>query len=550
MNRVERFAPLTVGILLAIPTLLAHYLPMSDLPLHEGAVGLLRHFGDPAYFPPDLYQLNLGHGNQLFHVTALLVSYFVGTQWAVKIVIATSQVLIMLTGARLADHVGRSRWSVVLLAPLVLGFTYYWGLVANLLGFAGFFAALPLIDRTSETPTLRSLGKLCLVLVFLFYAHESAFVIATAFTALLAIAHPLHRRLTALRLVPSLFAAVSFTTYFFIAKQYFTKGQEPWPMQWMSLPNKLRFLPADLFGSHDELTRDLLFVLGAGAIVGLAVARIKSKEERPAAGPSWLARIQAFVLHYRFEALGVGFILAVMIAPSTWNGATLLHARFLGPGWALLAITAAPRFEPPPLAKIAIAGVPLGILLLCWPQFVDADRTYRNLDSLIARIPKNSAVALASLDRPVYRTRVYSASTGPARAVADVGGRMSLSLVNSPLSPVQIRPQWRWDEFDARLFAFSSRALKPTHDLDRWEWVIAQSRDPAVRKAIAQGFQPDAELVAEEGEWLLLKSTHPQAPLASPEVRSKAGQETIAERVAVILRNEYDAQQRALGAAE
>src|SRR5262245_28847346 len=106
VTKVERFAPLTVGLVFALPTLLARYLPMNDLPLHEGVVGVLRHYSDARYFPPGLYRLNLGHPNQLFHVLACLLSYVVSTSMACKLVVAAAQILIFVGGARLASHLG------------------------------------------------------------------------------------------------------------------------------------------------------------------------------------------------------------------------------------------------------------------------------------------------------------------------------------------------------------------------------------------------------------------------------------------------------------
>jgi len=79
LAKLEPYAPLFFGLMFALPTLLAGYPPMTDLPLHESIIGVLRHWGDPKYFPPDLYILNLGHPNQLFYFLALPFSYVVGT---------------------------------------------------------------------------------------------------------------------------------------------------------------------------------------------------------------------------------------------------------------------------------------------------------------------------------------------------------------------------------------------------------------------------------------------------------------------------------------
>lgn len=53
-------APWVAGLLLACPTLVAFYPPMTDLPFREAAIALLRHRNEPTLVPPGLYELNLG----------------------------------------------------------------------------------------------------------------------------------------------------------------------------------------------------------------------------------------------------------------------------------------------------------------------------------------------------------------------------------------------------------------------------------------------------------------------------------------------------------
>ena len=96
--------PLAAGLLLALPTLVARFPPMTDLPLHDAVVGTLRHLHDPGFFPPDLYRLNLGHPNQLFHLCAWALSYVMSVDWACKLVIAAAQIGILVAGGRLARH--------------------------------------------------------------------------------------------------------------------------------------------------------------------------------------------------------------------------------------------------------------------------------------------------------------------------------------------------------------------------------------------------------------------------------------------------------------
>jgi hypothetical protein len=241
-------------------------------------------------------------------------------------------------------------------------------------------------------------------------------------------------------------------------------------------------------------------------------------------------RAQALLLRHRFEVLGFAFLLGYFVMPFNWRGATLLHERFLSPAWALLVLTAAPRVASR-LARIAIAVVPVGILFVSWPQFVDADRSQRDLAALIDEVPKGSAVAACVVDRTNAATRVFSMGISVARVVAVRGGRTSFTLTISPISPVQVQPPARWNEYEARVFRHGSWALRPTHDLDRFGWVLAQSRDPEARKYLVVALAPDAEHIDTRGEWLLFRSKHPQSPIDSGDVPLPRPMESVFDRV-------------------
>src|SRR5579863_5750307 len=89
-DRAAQLAPWIGGAVLALPVLIARYPPMSDLPLHEASVGLLRHWGDPHFAPPTLYFLNLGHANQLFSILCFALSLVMPIAWASKVVVASA----------------------------------------------------------------------------------------------------------------------------------------------------------------------------------------------------------------------------------------------------------------------------------------------------------------------------------------------------------------------------------------------------------------------------------------------------------------------------
>jgi hypothetical protein len=538
VTKFDRYAPVAVGVLIALPTLLSRYLPMSDLPLHEGVIGLLRHFGDPAYMPEGLYRLNLWHPNQLFHLSAAALSFVVSTSAACRIIVAAAQILMFVGGARLADYLGRSRAGVVLLAPLALGFTYYWGLVANLIGFASFLWALPLIDRAAREPSWRNAAKASAMFVLLFFAHETVFFFAALVVGVFTVLRPLSWRETPLRVFPAFFAFCIALAHLLWEDKFFTKGQMQAPLGFFTPWARVRFFPNAVFGSYDLVEQLLLLgmsFLGIGLLIQARIREPKdvlgadSKEQPLPAGG--LRRYRALLDRYRFELIAGLHFIGYAICPFNWRGATLLHERFLGPAWALLVIVVAPRVTVPRLARLVPLVVPVGILLLCWPQFADADRTYRDLDAIIERIPKNVAVTLASLDRPAYHTRTYSAGTGPARIVAERGGRIGISLMISPISAVQLLPEWRWDEYDLRTTYKGSKMLLPAHDLQYFEYVVGQSRDPDTRKQIKIALSPEADFVVEKGEWLLFHSRLKVLPLKSKEVPPAPSTQTIMDRV-------------------
>lgn len=542
-GRVERYLPLVTGAIVALPTLLAYYPPMSDLPLHEGVVGILRHFGDAEYFPKPIYELNLGHSNQIFHLTSWLLSLIVGTRWAVKIVIAISQIAIFATGARFCDHLGRSRWATLLLTPLALGFTYHWGLVANLIGYSTYLFALPFLDGFAERPRPKDIPRCVGLFALLFFAHESSYVMAIGALVLFSFARPASRRELLPRLAPAILASVAFVVHLYWTKQLMPKGQLTYGATWFTLRQKTSLIPNVLFGSHSWEARLMLFVLGSAAFGTLLAARAKGDPGDWPRRPRSLEAVRELLLRYRFEALALSYLALYFTLPFNWNGVTLLHDRFLGPAWSLLALSAAPRAAPRLVSKVSVAFVPLGILLVEWPQFEDSSRTFRDLDAAMAVIPRGSATALCVLDRPgAGQVRAYSAGPGPARVVAERGGRAALSLVISPLSPVLIKPGYRWDDIDVRLFADASGSLLPDHDVGRWQYVIGESRDRGIRQAIVLAFEGSAELVFAKGEWLVLRARKPPVPLDAPDDPApKRRLETVRERVTAIEKAYLDA---------
>lgn len=535
-DRAGRLAPLVAGILVALPSLLAHYLPMTDLPMHESAVGILRHLGDAAYFPPELYQLNLGWPNQLFYFAAWPLSYVVGTTWAAKIVIAATQVLLFTGGAHFADYVGRSRWSVLLFAPLALGFTYYWGLITNLIGLVAFFYALPSFDRFADRPSARGAGAVSALFVLLYFAHGSVFVISVAVMLGLVLLRPLGRG-TLLGVVPPALAAAGWVLSQRASSKLFMPGTVRAPTGYLTFKVKVEMLSNVLFGSHDFVIRWTMFAVATLTVGLLASGRWQERAGRgpPPPGGGALRAVRDLLHRYRFELLGVAFLVGYFVLPFNWNGATLVHERSFAPAWGILVVCAAPRRGVARVAKLTAGVVAASVLLTGWPQFVDASRTNRDLETLLAEVPTGKAVTLCSIDRRHPGLRVYSAPIAAVRSLALRGGRGGVSLLISPIAPVQVRPDLRWNDYEARELLYTTRAFKPAHDFRMFEYVIGHSREEEVQDLITEAFAPEADLVGTRGEWTLYRSRLPVVPLTSPDRPAPPDLDTVYDRLNYLL---------------
>lgn len=538
-------APILAGIALAIPTLAAFYPPMNDLPMHEGVVGILAHAGDEAFFPASIYQVNLGHPNQLFYYLAWFFTFVVSPAVACKVVIAGSQIATLWAAARFADHLDRSRWGALLVAPLALGFTYWWGLVTNLLGFAAFLFVLPALDEAARAPSPRGMARTCGLLLLVYLAHESLYVAAVGVLIALAIVLPLSWKATTMRLAPAGLAIGLAGAHQWWAARFFTGViKQSSPTVFLPLSEKLRFFPTVLFGSHDLSAQLLLLGLAFTGVAALVFARTREPpspagdgedtfgpDDRDLPFPrTGFGRLQARCHHYRFELLGLVFLVMYFIVPFSWRGATLLHERFLGPAWALLVVCAAPHRNVRLVPKLAASVLSIGIMLLSWPQFVDSGATGRDLDALVVRIPRGSAVASCSFKTQLVETRIFSPSVGPARTVAVIGGRSSLTLTVSPISPVLIPPAYRWDEIETRHQRGAS-GFVPAHDLRFYGFLIAQVNQGEAQALMEGALAPDADLVEKRGEWMLFRSKHPLEPITMPPPPPPGRLETLAARI-------------------
>jgi hypothetical protein len=538
-RRLETALPWAAGLLLAAPVLVAYYPPMTDLPFHEAAIGLLRHHGDPLLEPPGLYLLNLGTANQLFHILGWLLSYVVSTRWAVKLLVAATVVALPVTAARFARHLGASPLASLLVAPMGIGWLFSCGFIANLMGLDALLFALPLADRLAAGPTpRRALAGVAAVLL-LYFAHLAMMIAFAGVVLGLALVRPWSWRRTPWTL--SVFGAgcAAVLGAVLLSAHLRTPMLSIVPLRFDPLLRKLQSVPAMILRTT-ALPRFSVFAL---CVVTLAsFFWLRARERRESAEVSvthegGLGRWQARVVAIRWELVALAGFAAYLAFPLTMrNGVMLVYQRWFQPAFAILAVAAAPRTLWAPRARIALLTaltVPVATLLAAWPPFADSDRAYRDLETLVDQVEPGSAVAKLDF-LPEDQQQNYLLVNADGRILAERGGRLVYAFTDSPNSPVLLAPRYQWNESLLRT-NLNSWWFMPQHDLRLYKYALFRTRDPFLASLVTFALSAEAEPIAEAGEWVLYRSKLPVVPPASPEPAMEDPRpDTIGARIAAL----------------
>jgi hypothetical protein len=512
-TRLPTYLPLLTGILLAIPTLLVRYPPMADLPLHETIVGLLLKWNDPAFRSPDVYQLNLGLPNQAFYGIACIFGLVVGSTWGVKLTVASAVCLIPVLGDRCLRQLHLSPFLAALLAPLAMGWMYYWGLIANMLGVCGLLFGIPLLDRYARRPTLRKLPPVVLYMLVLYFLHESSLVAAVGFFCVSAALRPWRLRHIALWSVVPLGGAALLGIHMFLiaglARFLPLNDKED------DLVHKLKILSGVLFSGFEDWVRHLLMGLGLIAIIASAIIRYRRR--LPAlAGRGW--RLQRALYPYRFALCALMFLIAYFRVPMIVDGATLVYHRFLPLTWIflVLAVSVPRSVSAPRLFNYAPWAFPIGTLIINIPQFLEADRLYYGFHELTMKVEVGSPVALTVLSP--RGSEIFAVSTLIGHTVAVRGGRSQFDCTQSTISPVYVRERCDWPLTRQRYLS-DTRGFRPAYDMRRFRYVFVFARERGSHGAVQQAMAPEGKLVDVVGSWMLFESTQKVRPLCGHDWR-------------------------------
>lgn len=493
--------------MLAAPLVFVAMPPMADLPAHEAVVGVLRHWGDPAYFPADLYVHNWGHPNQLQYLLAWPLAYVVGTTKALELVVAAAVAAIILGAARLARHLGRPTWVGMLGAPAAVGWSLHLGLIANLLGLGALLWLLPGLDRFARAPRWRGAAAVLAGLVLLYFAHEAALTFAVLSVAMLSLAHGGNLASYAQRAAPCLVAAAA--AYLQLKLQHLTLLNEAGLMP-EPLAQRLHFAPWTTVGYYDFGRGPLVFGL-VTLVAALNAARGLLPGTRGRSAPAPRATVRQWLVRLRFVALGVAALAGFLFLPASYGGILFLFHRFLGLAWCLLVVTtAAPSAAPwESEARLACAAVPAAMLALLLPPLFASDASYRRLDTLLPSIDRGSAVFSVELDHGllhVFNERGFSTRFAQGHVVARRGGRALADYTQSPISPALVRPEYAWDRI-ARDNFLDPAAFRPGVVFATFRYLLVHTSIPGVGGAVERALRKEARLVAQESDWLLFESS-------------------------------------------
>ncbi|MGH7434452.1 MAG: hypothetical protein ACRENE_02175, partial [Polyangiaceae bacterium] len=335
LARAEKLAPWIGGLVVALPVLIVAFPPMADLPLHEASIGLLRHWSDPTFCPHQLYFINLGQANQLFSLVVLALSYLMPIQWATKTGVALTLVALPVAAGHFADHLRAPRWTALLVAPLGLGWLFFWGLIQNLVGLAALLALLPTIDRFAKSPTRRGAIAVCAGMVLMHFAHQAMQILAGILIVVCTLGASWRWRDMALRSAPVLLGAAIVVT----ANRYSWKVAGPrlkatYSSQWDPPMKKISDFSGVLFAGYEPYIRNLVFVLVLVPVAMLLAERVRGRDRGPR---SWTERAHAM----RFEIFATAMLVLYMVAPHAIKSTTLVYHRFLPPAWAVFAVSCA-----------------------------------------------------------------------------------------------------------------------------------------------------------------------------------------------------------------
>jgi len=394
-TRVEVALVLAASLIVGLAAALPRMPPCADLAQHEMILAALRGLGDPTRFPSPPYEYALYSANQLFFYGAWLLALALPVDLAARLAFAAVVAALPALSARAAWHAGRSPLVGVVVAPLALGFGYRWGLCAYLLGVCVFLGALPSLGALAQGPDLRRALRASAWAAALALAHGSSSIFLLTLTAV-----TLLERRRSLRELAQIAAPAA-------------SGLAVFALGWALFQSRVRGDTSSPSGYGIALSVRPGLALWSlyGPLSGWAKVTLPALF---ALGLALLARGAGGGAHRRYALAAALCAAQFFLWPNEFGGAGLLFHRFALPAALLLAL-ALPSASPRPRGRAALllAG-PCAMVAALWPLTRVVDRSWRDLDAVIARIEPGAAVA--SLDLAEYPGVMHVYGGAAARA--------------------------------------------------------------------------------------------------------------------------------------
>jgi hypothetical protein len=485
---------------------------MVDFGGHEAVVGVLAHWTSPPFLAGSLYRLNFGHPNQLQYLLALPVALFFGAAKGLEVSVALGAAAVIAGAGHLAAYLRRPRWIALFAAPIAMGWYFQWGNIANLLGTGALCFALPSLHRFALAPERRRLPAVCGWLLLLYFAHETALVIA-CFAIVSTAADAARRSFSWPRAlwnaVPCSFALALVLAQLCVQK--LTPANQIFILLAVPFLKRLSAIPAVIVGHQDQaIIEYLAFALCAVPLLLARVVPGRARREAAAAGDDTPPASST-----PFALLAALLVVAYFALPPSYNGVFYFSHRFLPIAWVLAVVVAfRPNTAYPRPYRLVAYAVPCAMAALAFPSFLASDASYRELDSLLGTIQPGSSVATVELDvvrRGAVNFEGYSTRMAQGHIVAVRGGRSLNDYTQSPISPALMVSTRRWDKINVATFLDPVR-IEPRPALTHFRYLVVHASSRDVQVATVRALEGVARVADASPTWLIFESQEPLVP--------------------------------------
>ncbi len=433
-----RVALLLAAVASAVPLWCARFLPLADLPQHVAAIGMLRHWWDPAFHLGDRYALNVGDSQYfVYHAVGALLSLVTGSAESANRVLLTAVAIAFPYALRsLLSALGRDERLALFAAPA------FWS-APLMMGFVPYVAAVPvatwaiaLFVRQARRPSRAGKVGLACLACALFSLHLSAYLVFLGSVVLVAI--PLHRGLAKIARALAWVAPSAALTAAWALRGSLSVSSAPGPesarIAWTSTRTLAQQLPIwahDIWRSHVDEGCTVVLSL---ALVALALQRGRAPDDAPEDRRLARAAWAPFV----FAALAYCFL------PYNVGPAVMLDTRMATFVILFAPLVLAPR--PGLAGTLPLVAVFTSHLVGVADSAIEVRRTESeelgDIDRLIDRIPPGARV----LTLPVHLTSrhthwppwVFAGSYHLARA----GGAAEVSFTRIRHWPIRDLPAY------------------------------------------------------------------------------------------------------------